>query len=73
MNFLLELWKAVIYFIFPPQCPICREIVDERYQLCATCEEKILCVDFYDRSPAPIEKVLRVTNIATVQGVYFTN
>ena len=61
MNFLRELWRAVIYFLFPPRCPNCREIVDERYQLCPACEKKILRTDFYDRPPAPIEKVLRVT------------
>ena len=61
MNFFRELWDAAIYFLFPPRCPNCREMVDERYQLCETCREKILHVDFYDRPPAPLEKVLRVT------------
>ena len=58
---MLELWRAAIYFLFPPRCPNCREMVDERYQLCAACGEKILRVDFYPRPPAPIDKVLRVT------------
>ncbi len=61
MNFLRELWEALIYFLFPPRCPVCREIVDERYQLCPACEEKILRVDFYKRPPKPLDKVLRVT------------
>lgn len=61
MDFLRELWKAVIYFIFPPRCPVCREIVDERYQICQTCAEKILRVDFYDRPPTPFKRVLRLT------------
>jgi len=61
MNFLRELWEAVIYFLFPPRCPVCREISDERYQLCPACEEKILRVDFHARKFPPIEKVLRVT------------
>ncbi|MBQ6296989.1 MAG: ComF family protein [Selenomonadaceae bacterium] len=61
MNYLLELWAALKYFLFPPRCPNCREIVEERYQLCAACEEKILRVDFYDRKLAPLDKVLRVT------------
>ena len=61
MNFLRELWQAVIYFFFPPRCPNCREIVDEPYQLCESCEKKILRVDFYDKSSPPLEKVLRVT------------
>ena len=54
-------WQAAIYFLFPPRCPNCREIVDERYQLCSACEEKIFRVDFYDKSLAPLDKVLRVT------------
>ena len=61
MNFLRELWEAVIYFLFPPRCPVCKEIVDERYQLCTTCAGKILRLDFYDEPPAPLAKVLRVT------------
>ena len=61
MKFLYELWQAIIYFLFPPRCPNCREIVDERYQLCAVCEKKILRVDFYNRRLAPLNKVLRVT------------
>ena len=61
MNFLRELWQAAIYFLFPPRCPNCREIVDERYQLCAACEKKILRVDFYDKTILPLDKVLRVT------------
>ena len=61
MNFFSELWQAAIYFLFPPRCPNCREMVDERYQLCAACEEKILRVDFYSKPPAPLDKVLRVT------------
>ena len=61
MNFLCELWEAVKYFLFPPRCPVCDEIVDERYQICATCYKKILRVDFYTRPPAPLERVLRVT------------
>ena len=61
MNFLRELWDAVKYFLFPPRCPVCDEIVDERYQFCAACEKKILRVEFFSRPPAPLEKVLRVT------------
>ena len=61
MKFLYELWQAIIYFLFPPRCPNCREIVDERYQLCAVCEKKFLRVDFYNRRLAPLNKVLRVT------------
>ena len=60
MNLIRELWEAVIYFLFPPRCPVCKEIVDERYQLCTTCAEKILRLDYSKEVPAQIEKVLRV-------------
>ena len=61
MNFLRELWEALIYFLFPPHCPVCREICDERYQLCESCAKKVLRLDFYDQKLAPIDKVMRVT------------
>ena len=61
MNFIRELWEAVIYFLFPPRCPVCKEIVDKRYQLCEKCAEKILRSDYSKDAPAQIEKVLRVT------------
>ena len=61
MKFLRELWTTIVYFIFPPRCPNCREIVDERYQLCLACEKKILRVDLNKQPPAPLNKVLRVT------------
>ena len=61
MNFLKEIFGALIYFLFPPRCPICREMVDGRYQLCQECARKILRVDFFDKPPAPLDKVLRVT------------
>ena len=60
-NFLRELWQATTYFLFPPRCPNCREMVDERYQLCEACEKKILHVDFLDEKIEPLDKVLRVT------------
>lgn len=61
MNFLRELWDAVIYFLFPPRCPVCREIGDERYQLCVACAKKILQLDFSGEKIPPIDKVMRVT------------
>ena len=60
-DFLRELWQAAIYFLFPPRCPNCREIVDERYQLCAACEKKIFRTDFSAEIFVPLDKVLRVT------------
>ena len=60
MNFLRELFGAIIYLIFPPRCPVCKEIVEERYQLCGVCAKKILRLDFYSEPPVPLTKVLRV-------------
>ena len=57
-NFLSE---TLMYIIFPPLCPVCREIVDERGDICPACLEKILRKDFNHDSPAPIEKVMRIT------------
>ena len=61
MKFFRELWDALIYFLFPPRCPVCHKISDERYQICAACEKKILRVDFSKEIFSPIDKVLRVT------------
>lgn len=61
MNILREVWDAAIYFLFPPRCPLCKEIVDERYQFCAACGKKILRVDFAEWTPEPLSQVLRVT------------
>lgn len=61
MNFLREFLDGLIYFLFPPRCPVCHKICDERHQICPACEKKILRVDFYDRKFPAIEKVLRVT------------
>lgn len=61
MKIFRELWGMLKYFLFPPRCPNCREMVEERYQLCAACEKKILRVDFYDRKLVPLDKILRVT------------
>ena len=61
MNILREIWDAAIYFLFPPTCPLCRELVDERHQFCDACGKKILRMDFSPTLPAPLNQVLRVT------------
>jgi hypothetical protein len=60
MNFLKEVFGAIAYFLFPPRCPICKEIVDEHYQICQTCAGKILRLDFSSEVPPTIKSVLRV-------------
>ena len=62
---ILGAWKflsdTLIYIVFPPFCPLCREIVDERGDICFACIEKVVRQDFYSTPPAQIEKVLRLT------------
>ena len=58
---LKKIIDTLIYIIFPPICPVCKEIVDERGDFCAPCLEKILRKDFYPNPPAQIEKVMRIT------------
>lgn len=65
LNKIFGAWKflsdTLIYIIFPPFCPICQEIVDERGDICSACLEKIMRQDFFSTPPAQIEKVLRLT------------
>ena len=62
---ILSAWKFIsetlIYIVFPPICPVCQEIMDDRGDICPACLEKILYIDFSPMSPAPIEKVMRIT------------
>ena len=58
---LKKIIDTLIYIIFPPICPVCKEIVDERGDFCPPCLEKILRKDFYPNPPAQIEKVMRIT------------
>lgn len=52
---------TLIYIIYPPICPVCEDIVDERYQLCENCAKKIVKIDTYKNSILPISAVMRVT------------
>ncbi len=58
MNFIFQ---AIIDFIFPPICPICKDISDERGEICEDCAEKILKPGEYKNPPVPIDKVFRLT------------
>ena len=37
---------TLIYLIFPPLCPVCKEIVDERGEFCPDCVKKILFMNY---------------------------
>lgn len=52
---------TLIYLIYPPICPVCEEIVDERYQLCENCATKILKIDTYKNLIFPINAIMRIT------------
>lgn len=55
------LHTTLIYLIYPPICPICQEIVDERYQFCENCAKNIFKLDKEKNFPAPINGVMRIT------------
>ena len=52
---------TLIYLIFPPMCPVCHEIVDERGELCKECSEKIFRLEYLKNIPEILEKVFCVT------------
>lgn len=52
---------TLIYIIYPPLCPVCREIVDERGQLCETCATKVFHVNTTKNLPENISGVMRIT------------
>ena len=39
------IWTTLAYIIFPPLCPVCEKIVDDRGQICKSCLEKIYRLD----------------------------
>ncbi len=60
-NILKFVQTTLIYIVYPPICPVCEEIVDERHQLCESCAKKILKLDTEKNPPAPISGVMRIT------------
>jgi len=55
------LQTTLIYLIYPPICPICEEITDERYQFCEECRKNIFKLDETKNFPAPLSGVMRIT------------
>ena len=60
-NALKFLQTTIIYLVYPPICPICQKIVDERHQICEDCAKRILSVEETKDFPAPISGVIRIT------------
>lgn len=54
-------WTTILYLIFPPMCPVCKEITEERNQFCEKCLKKILQVTENKNSPKIINGVMRLT------------
>ncbi len=52
---------TLVYIIYPPICPLCREIVDERYQFCPDCANKILRLDVQKNPPDILSGVFAIT------------
>ncbi len=61
MKIFRAIFDAAINFIFPPFCPLCREIVDKRGELCEKCAEKILSIEEIKNPQPPISGALRLT------------
>lgn len=52
---------TLIYLIFPPLCPVCREIVDERGEFCENCIKKIFRMDFEKNLPEILDGAFFLT------------
>ena len=55
------LWTTAVYIIYPPLCPVCKEIVDERGEICEDCLKKILRLDTEKFLPKNLNGVFRIT------------
>ena len=53
--------ETIVYIIYPPICPICREIVDERGELCPNCASKVFHINTGKNLPEILSGVLRIT------------
>ena len=58
LNFILT---TIVYIIYPPLCPVCKEIVDERGEICPDCQKKILRLDSPKIFPKNISGVFCIT------------
>ena len=58
MNFI---WSSAIYLFYPPLCPVCKEIVEERNKLCDSCMKKIFRFDTEELMPQFLSGVFHIT------------
>ena len=54
--------NLIIDFIYPPTCPVCHEIIDERGGFCMNCAKKILRMNYKKNPAPPIDKVFCIMN-----------
>ena len=52
---------TVTYIIYPPLCPVCKEIVDEKNQICEDCYKKIFRLDTEKFLPKSLNGVFHIT------------
>jgi len=55
------IWTTIIYIIYPPLCPVCKEIVDEKNQICENCYKKIFRLDTEEFLPEVLSGVFNIT------------
>lgn len=54
--------EFIVTFFYPPICPICHKIIEERDGFCENCAKKFLRVN-YKKEPAPlIDKIFCIAN-----------
>ena len=58
LNFILT---TITYIIYPPLCPLCKEIVDDRGEICENCLKKILRLDTEKFLPEGLSGVFHIT------------
>ena len=59
---MLEFIKTTLrYLIFPPLCPVCKEIVDESGEFCPECAKKIFFMNFEKNPPEILDGVFCLT------------
>ena len=52
---------TIVYIIYPPLCPVCKEIVDEKNQICDDCYKKIFRLDTEKILPKTLSGVFYIT------------
>lgn len=54
--------EFIITFFYPPTCPICHEIVEERDSFCMNCAKKFLRMNYKKNPAPPVDKIFCIAN-----------